>query len=217
MSDNTPTERFDLTPTGQETGDVAVAKKSNTLLYVLIGIGVLLLLGILAVLISTLANGSGQPIAAETPSPSVSESASPTPSETPSQAPSESASQSPSETNAAPPANDTKPGFTSFTAPKVESGCASGPNFVFNPTIRVSWKTKNAESVWFVQGTSDAVDSQFKKLPKNGDQDDFPDGIPEFPCSQPSATYTLTILGTDGSHLSKQWTVKNTSPAPAQN
>jgi hypothetical protein len=220
MSDNTPTERFDLTPTGQETGDVAVAKKSNTLLYVLVGIGVLLLLGILAVLISTIANGSGQPIAAVTPSPSASESASPTPSETPSEAPSEAppASAAPSASaTSAPPVADTKPGFTSFVAPKSTAACSSGPNFTFSPTIKVSWKTKNAQSVWFVQGTSDAVDSQYLELPTNGNQNNFPDPIPEFPCMQSSATYTLTILGTDGSHVSKSWTVKNLSPAPAQN
>jgi hypothetical protein len=217
MSDNTPTERFD-SPSPAANDGAPVAKR-NPLLYLLIGIGALLLIALVTVIVLMLNRGTGQPVAAVGPDSSRSATPSPDSSNLPSASASavQSAAPSAKPTNAAPPPADTKPGFTSFVVPTKESGCSSGPNFSNTPTIKVSWKTKNAESVWFVQGTDDAANSGYLKVPNNGNQDNFQYGAPDFPCNEKSATYTLTIVGTDGSHLSKHWTVKNTSPPPATN
>jgi hypothetical protein len=217
MSDNTPTERFDSPAPAANDG--AVVKKRNSLLYLLIGIGTLLLLALVTVIILMLNRGTGQPVAAVGPDSSQSASPSSDSSDLPSASPSAVNSASPStapsakQTNAPPPPPaDTKPHFTTFQVPTQESGCGTGPNFSFVPPIKVKWVAVNAASVWFVQGTSDAVESQYQQLPTSGNQNDFkPYGPPNFTCNGQSATYTLTILGTDGSHFSKHWTVKDTS------
>jgi hypothetical protein len=47
------------------------------------------------------------------------------------------------------------------------------------------------------------------QLPINGDQNDFQYPV-TLQCDQDKTTFTITLLGSDGSHLSKSWTVKNT-------
>jgi hypothetical protein len=210
VSDNTPTERFDAP---QAAGGEPAVRGPNRLLYVLIALGLALLLALITVIVLMLTRGNGQLVAAESPSPNPGISAGPSvsASSAPSVSESEPPSPSASQTKAA-PKPDTKPHFTTFNVPKEESGCSKADNFAFYPTVKVTWFAVNAESVWFVQGTDDAADSQYLELPKKGDQDDFPNNsTPQFPCNGQPATYTLTIVGTDGSHYSKHWTVKDTS------
>lgn len=57
-------------------------------------------------------------------------------------------------------------------------------------------------------GTDDAVDSGFMQVPTAGDESDFPYPL-QFPCNQDTQKYTLTLLGTNGQHVSKTWTVTN--------
>jgi hypothetical protein len=210
VSDNTPTERFDAPQAAS--GDAAV-RRPNRLLYVLIALGLALLLALIVVIVLMLNRGNGQLVSAGSPSPNpnISDGPSVSASTAPSLSKNESPSPSASQTKAA-PKPDTKPHFTTFNVPKEESGCSKADNFVFYPTVKVKWAAANAESVWFVQGTDDAADSQYLKLPIKGNQDDFPDNsAPQFPCNGQPATYTLTIVGTDGSHYSKHWTVTDTS------
>jgi hypothetical protein len=206
---NTPTERLD-------TSGAVEATRSRGLLYALIGLGALLLVGIVVIVVLLLGNNSGQPVASgSNPSPGASASAepgvSPVESDAPSASPAESPSPSASQTVAAPPP-DTKPHFTSFTVPKTEDGCSSGPNYSFTPKAKFSWTTKNAASVWFIYGTQDAANQQYMKVPKNGNQNDLQYGAPDFPCGKGNKlVFTLTIVGTDGSHLSKTGVTKDTS------
>jgi hypothetical protein len=207
MSDNTPTERFDSVAPEAATGDSAAAGR-RPLLIALVAVGSLLLIAII-VLIIALSGRASEP-AAVAPTPLQTPSLSPTPSESPS----ESASATPSAEPAAPstPAPSTSPAFSRFNAPKTEDGCyySEAPNYTPPAVVvKVKWKAVNAESVWFIQGTDDAADSMFMQVPLEGDQDDFPYPF-DFGCNTESNTYTMTIVGTDGSHKSKTWKVKNT-------
>jgi hypothetical protein len=49
-------------------------------------------------------------------------------------------------------------------------------------------------------------------VPKSGNQDDVygSPGSMEFPCYQGQQKYTLTVVGTNGEHFNKSFTVKNT-------
>jgi flagellar basal body-associated protein FliL len=210
MSDNTPTERFEsVAPHGTPaTKNAAVPRP---LLIALVAVGSLLLIAVVVLIIS-LSSKTGTPIVSA-PIPSVAPSVASSPSESPSQSGSESApatpSAEPTET-AAPPS--TAPAFSTFTAPKTEDDCyySEAPNFTPPPVhVKVAWKAVNAASVWFIQGTDDAADAQFLEVPIEGNQDDFPYPI-DFACNSGSNTYTMTMVGTDGSHKSKTWKVKNT-------
>lgn len=201
MSDSTPTKKLD---TIDDDG-----KKSRTLLYVLIGIGALLLVAII-VLIATLLNGQAAPAVSASPSPSLS-SPSPTPTETaasPSPTPSQVEEEEP---EPQPVPEPTGARFKSFSAPSSEAGCSpGGPGFPeTRPLLKVTWSTAGADEAWFVMGTSDAADSGFMQIPLNGNQSDFQYPI-EFNCSNPSTTYTITLVAPDGDHVSKSWTVTNT-------
>jgi hypothetical protein len=77
--------------------------------------------------------------------------------------------------------------------------------------VKVSWTTVRATSAWIVQGTSDAADSGFMKIPVDGNESDFPYSI-DFQCGSASSTYTITLVGNNGKHVSTHWTVTNTSP-----
>ncbi|WP_206426086.1 hypothetical protein [Nakamurella antarctica] len=103
------------------------------------------------------------------------------------------------------------PTFETLTTPMTEASCSmGGPGFdPTRPPVKVSWTSTKAAQAWFVQGTSDAADSGYMQIPVNGTQADFPFEI-QFACGTDSSTYTITLVGTDGSHLSKSWTVQNT-------
>jgi hypothetical protein len=206
MSDNTPTERFDA-PLASEPADEAA--KSRTLLYVLIGVGVLLLV-VIIILIATLLGRPAATTGDSTPAPTQTESATPTPTPTetsPSPAPEPEQTEAPPP----PPAEPTGARFKTFNAPSSESGCsAGGPGFPeTRPLLKVSWTTAGADEAWFVMGTSDAADSQYMQIPLNGSQADF-QYEQQFNCNDASTTYTITLVAPNGDHVQKHWTVTNT-------
>lgn len=208
MSDNTPTERFDL-PAATAVDDDG--PKSKTLLYILIGVGALLLVAVI-ILIATLAGrnsaDSGDAIAptssasAPSPTPTVTESTVASPSPTPEEtAPAEEPAPAPEPTGAR---------FKTFNASATESCSSGGPGAdPFIPLVHVSWSTAGADEAWFVMGTSDAADSQYMQIPLNGSQADF-QYEQLFNCSQEKTKYTITLVAPDGTHVSKTWTVTNT-------
>jgi hypothetical protein len=115
------------------------------------------------------------------------------------------------------PAPAVAPSFTTFTVPRMERGCSNNGNRggggdgggqEQSASIQVTWATANAAEVWIVQGTSDAANAQFMQLPTSGNQSDFPNPI-AYDCSQPTNTFTMTLVGSDGVHVSKSWTVVN--------
>ncbi|HEY5230371.1 MAG TPA: hypothetical protein VIJ11_05730 [Galbitalea sp.] len=209
MSDDTPTERFDAqTP---PTAPAEVKQKSR--LPILLGIvgGVLLLTVIL--LLVLLLKGQGTPLAAGTsnpiasPTPSVSTSPTTAPS-TPTPTPVASHTTAPPP----PPPQSTDAAFTKFIVQTAINSCSSGPYYTGTPpTVNVTWATIRADSAWIVQGTSDAAVSGFMQIPLNGNQSSFAYSL-DFSCGEPSDTYTITLVGSNGKHVSKSWTIKNTSP-----
>ena len=185
MSDNTPTERFDAVAGGA----ADEVKKSRTLLYVIIGIGVLLLVAII-ILIATLL-GRPQDTASGDPTPSVTatESASPTPTATEA-----SPEPEPEETEDAPPPPPPAPvpGFDSFSA-QSDAGCQDGDT---QKQLTFSWSSDDAVRAYIGVQTNNA-----KAAPYEGD-------LPPvytytnlyYNCDQDSQYYTVTLEDGSG-HL----------------
>ncbi|MEO8093486.1 MAG: hypothetical protein ABI632_01005 [Pseudolysinimonas sp.] len=215
MSDETPTERINA---GEMQEDLKDEKaKSKGLLIGLVAAGALLLVAII-VLGFFLLGRSAAPGVDALPTPTSTDvvvpSDSPSPGETPIETPAATAEptaepSAPTQTSQ-PQAPATGAAFTQFS-PTKQVACDKGaPNFTPDPpAIKISWKTVRTDSAWIVQGTSDAADSQFMQIPLNGNQSNFQYTL-QFPCFQANATYTITLVGSDGHHLSKSWKVTNT-------
>jgi hypothetical protein len=210
MSDDTPTQRL---PQSGDAGElVEERKKSRTLLFILIGVGAALLIAIIVLIVILVTPRAGTvPVADTTPPPTSSatpsDSPSPTPTPTPTPTVSESAAPPP------PPPPDTSPGFAAFSAPSVkcpepvDSGEEMGPPAI----IKFSYTAKNAQSVWFIFGNEDAADQGVFEMPLTGDQDDIYGSADPiyFPCNGASTTMTLTVVGNNGEHVNKTFTITN--------
>jgi cytoskeletal protein RodZ len=217
MSDDTPTQKFPSASDEVKEDLQEEKQKSKGLLIGLIAAGALLLVAIV-VLVFFLGRATGQPQAGDTQTSTPSASDGPTPgaSETPGALPTPTAvpTEEPVDDgdDAAPPPPPPPTGaaFTTFS-PKSQVRCEfSAPGFdPPTPIVEISWKTVRADSAWIVQGTSDAADSGFMQIPLNGNQSDFQYEL-QFPCFQANATFTITLVGSDGHHVSKSWTIKNT-------
>ena len=218
MSDDTPTERFDgikdATPSAP--GSPPPRKNARGPLIALIILGVLLVAAVVVVVVILVGRSSGSLSASVTgpvQSPGASDSGTPGPVDVTPTAPANT--PKPVTTHKAPPPQPTGAAFTTFVVPKRESGCSGGPDYTgAPPTVKVTWATIRANSAWIVQGTSDAADSQFMQIPLSGNQSDFQNEF-DFACGGQSNTYTITLVGQDGKHVSRSWTVKNTSEAPS--
>ena len=208
MSDDTPTQRFDAQPPVATSGE----PKKKSRLAVILGIvgGILLLVVILLVVLLVKSQGTPQAAGTNIPIATTTPSATPTVT-TPPVTP--TASQSTSHTTAPPPPpTSTDAAFTKFVVQTAINSCSSGPYYTGTPpTVNVTWATVRTDSAWIVQGTSDAADSGFMQIPVSGNQSNFPYEI-DFSCDTPSSTYTITLVGSNGKHVSKSWTIKNTSP-----
>lgn len=200
-----------------ESGELTEEKKKNRALLIIIGaVGAILVAAVIVLLIFVL-GGNGttggsnvDPSNSQSASPTPTESDSPTPSATPSDPPSATPAPTVTVTAAPPPPPPSGPAFTVF-APDTTVTCQYGnpPNFSPPPPkIEVRWETQKASQVWFIMGTDDAVNSGFMQVPTAGDEGNFPYEI-DYPCNQTSQKFTMTILGTNGQHVSKTWTVKN--------
>ena len=107
-----------------------------------------------------------------------------------------------------PPSNDVE--IDDFDATS-EVDCSSqtqNPEF-----IEFSWSSTNGIVAYFAVGAVNNAETQGMgwTLPPNGGTSDFPSGyFPyEYQCSNPSQTFTITIVGTNGSRDSAQVTVTN--------
>lgn len=212
MSDD-PTQRLDMSPGGEPAPDAAATSRDRrTLLIVLIVIGAAVLIGlIVTVVLLLLGTGRPQALATASATPTTA-GAEPTPvatSAVPRPTATSTADGSGSQSGGTTP-QPTGGVFTAFTAPATVRCEAPATNFTPPPIkVRVSWQTIRTDSVWFVQGTSDAADSQYMQVPVSGSQEDFPYEV-DFACGSASATYNLTLVGSDGRHVQKIWTVTNT-------
>lgn len=211
MSDDTPTQRFDAagdSPTERLATPVATVpveeRKSRRLIIILASIGGALLLAVLIVLIVLLTRGDGAPVALPTSSA--------TPGATPSLTPSASASPAPSPTATTPPppppAPTTDPEPPSTALEITEFGAApSGTCVSGQAPLNVKWSSDNGAAAYIGVNTNDAQTAgQGWDLPPSGDQGDFPDPL-YFQCGNGSQSYTITIVGTDGTKQSKKVTV----------
>ena len=210
MSDDTPTQRFD-TPAAPPAAPEQPQRKSNRLLPLAIIVGAILVAAIVVLVVVLVTRGnSGQVVALSTNTPTPTTSATqtpPSPSATPTPTP------TPSHTTAPPPPpQSTDPAFTKFVVQSAINSCSSGPYYTGTPpTVKVTWNTVRTASAWIIQGTDDAADARFMQIPVNGNETNFPYSI-DFACGTASSTYTITLVGTNGKHVSRHWTVKNTSP-----
>ena len=207
MSDDTPTQRFDVpAPDGP---DEPEEKKSRALMIALIIVGAVLLLAIIILVVVLAARGTGSPSAGQSTTSS-SSSAPSTPSDTPSSTP----SSTPTATTAPPPpSND--PVINSFTTGSTTVLCnESAPQGDHQP-ISFTWSTSKAAKVYFGVDTDDAsTASLFDNLPASGNSnDDFPDGYNhgsyEYPCTALSTKFTLTVVADNGHKASKSITIAN--------
>lgn len=213
MSDETPTERL-----AEATEELAEERKrSSALMIALIVIGVLLLAGVVTVLVILLTRTPAEsaaplPTPVDTPSATPSESATPVESVTPSPTPTPTPTPKPTATSQPQPQPqpDNKGAFTSFSNTKTVSCNSTFPPGYTIPKVSFSYSTKNASSVWFIMGGGDAADAGAFPMPLSGNQSDVYGDTIEYPCGQASQKYTLTIVGKDGQHVSKTFTVKNT-------
>jgi hypothetical protein len=230
MSDDTPTQRFpNQGDDATERINTAIAQddlqeekqKSRGLLVGLIIAGALLLAAIIVlvfVLGQNANNGGGNDALPTTPPTTSDPTIAPTDeaSATPDPTPSATETDSPDDNGDGdsgdgqsdpPPA--TGAAFTKFD-PKGQVECdKGGPNFSPPPPpIKISWATVRTTSAWIVGGTSDAADSHFMQIPLHGNQGDFQYEL-DFPCFQKSTKFTITLVGTDGKHVSKTWKVTN--------
>lgn len=202
MSDDTPTQRIgtpDETPVAAANGQRD--KGSRGLLIALIAIGALLLIAVVVLLI-VLLSGNGKPAASGTATPSPTQSsASPTPSATP------SATPTPTQTATAPPPPppSTKPSITGYSISPAQLDCSQG-----TPNLSIHWSSVNGKNAYFGVNTDDAMTGGMGwVLPPSGSDADFPDGYRPYPalCGNDSTEYTITILGNDGTKVSKKFTV----------
>jgi len=172
------------------------AKSSKRLILILSIAGGVLLLVVIALVFLLLGRslGEGEVVASTSPTPTESASASPTP--------------APSETQAAPVDNSVR--FTSFAAPTTVM-CDAGDedNQPPKPEIQVSWASANAVEAWYSPSNEDAKDDGYMKVPLSGNQNNLTDEH-LFPCfHDETADYTITLVGANGQHVSKHWTVTN--------
>ena len=215
MSDDTPTERFDAASEDAPTQrlDTAAAPGSvehgtnRRLIIILSIIGGLLLVAVLFVLLLLLARGSGTPTALPTATATPTATTTPTKSATPTPTPTKTPTPTPTAT-VAPPSKDAQ--VTQLVA-HTTSECNSKTN---NPVYaEISWASTNGIAAYFGVNTDDAqANGQGWTLPPSGTQNDFPSGYSpyQFPCSNASIDYTITVVGANGTKDSKRITLVNT-------
>jgi hypothetical protein len=113
------------------------------------------------------------------------------------------------DTSAAPSQPPPPPGvFTVFTVPQSQQCRAHGGPGKQQQQVdaQVTWATTNATQVWVAPGTADAASAGKEQVPLSGNQDAFPDPLP-IDCAEKSVTFTMTLVGADGAHVSRTWTV----------
>ena len=94
--------------------------------------------------------------------------------------------------------------FTLFSPGQHDVTCKHSP--FGDPELEINWASKQSVSAWIGIDVDDAYG--LVEIPVTGESDDLPDDF-VFPCHQPQATFTITLVGEDGGHDSKSWTLLN--------
>lgn len=167
------------------------ARRRKILIWILVGLAALLVVA-LAVLLTVLALGRED----ETPAPGSSSSRSATPSQ----------SATPSATPTALPSID------AFTASTSTVECAWDGSGVGE--VLLDWTVSGGENI-AIAGAADFVDATEQPIEDHLEPTMTGYAV-EYPCSAPTWTYTLTMIGTDGEHRSASIPVsRNLAPSPA--
>ncbi|GAB3606071.1 hypothetical protein GCM10027413_14800 [Conyzicola nivalis] len=169
------------------------AKKSRTLLYWLIGIGVVLLIAVIVLLVTLFSNPDDAAVApTPTPTQSAAPSAAPAPTEEP-----EEEEPAPAPSPSAPPAAG--PTFATFTAP-TSAECEAEEG---EAPLVFSWSSDNAVRAYFGVGTQNAaINPTESDLPPTATFDEVP-----YDCAVPSQVYTVTLEDELGALASRTVTV----------
>jgi hypothetical protein len=129
---------------------------------------------------------------------------------TPSSAPTSSTPTAPAQTPPPPVTQAPPPApaglFTSFTTPASQQ-CDKHGKGRDSVEAQVAWVTQDATQVWVAAGTADAVSAGGQQAPLSGDQDDLETPL-VLDCASPSETFTMTLIGSNGAHVSRTWTVE---------
>ena len=197
MSDSTPTRPFDP-PNPEAQSAAEPQKKPRGLLIALIAVGALILIALIILLI-VLLGGNGKPVAVGTTTPSPTASQTPTPTTAP------TPTATPTTPPPPPPPPSTSPAITAYTISPAKLDCSGS-----TPNLSIHWTSVNGTHAYFGVNTADAMTGGMGwVLPPTGSDADFPDGYRPYPalCGNDSTEYTITILGNDGTKVSKKFTV----------
>ena len=74
------------------------------------------------------------------------------------------------------------------------------------PTLEIGWASEYAVSAWIWFDTDDAYGAV--EIPVSGESTDIPASF-TYPCDHAEATFTITLVGEDGGHVSDSWTLTN--------
>jgi hypothetical protein len=186
MSDDTPTLRLATTPPPAPPPPPPAARpeppsRGPLVAFILLAILVVAAIGVLVWVLMGRANTSAQ--SANTPTATDTSAAPAAPSQPPS-----------------PPG-----AFSAFTVPSSQQ-CRGHGKDQQPVDAQVTWATTNATQVWVSQGTTDAESAGTLQVPLSGDQNSFPDPL-SIDCNDRSETFTMTLVGADGAHVSRTWTV----------
>lgn len=205
MSD-APTQRLEPTPDAAQPGAPGPRRGRGPVIALIVVAALLAAAVVVALVLVLLPHGAPVAVSTTSATPTTS-SAAPSPTAS-SPAPSPTATAK----SGSGGSGGSRPSGGSFTSlqPTSPVMCSTGGPYTqpVRPDIQVSWSTAHAQSVWIVAGTSDAADSKYMKLPTTGSEKDFSEPI-GYQCSQKSEVFTLTLVGDDGTHVSKQFTIEN--------
>ena len=186
MTDNVPTLRLPTTPppippSAPPPAPPGRPSRGPMILFIVLSVLVVVAIGFLVWILIGRANATTQAVN--------------TPGATETSAPPSTPSQPP------PP-----PGtFTVFTVPPSQQ-CKGHGKDQQDVDAQVTWATTNATQVWVAPGTTDAASAGVEQIPLSGNQDNFPDPL-SIDCNSGSETFTMTLVGADGAHVSRTWTV----------
>jgi hypothetical protein len=224
MSDNTPTEPFSQSagmppatpPTTPPGTPGSNEPKSRRPLITLLVIGGIVLVAILVTVGIFVGRGMSGTQASATSSPTLF--ATPTP--TPSAAPVHSATPAPTSGSStrhttAPSTPSNAPAIQVFLVNNSTNPVVYCNTQAPNPPeidLTFKWASTNVSEVYFGVNTNDASEGPyFSNLPPSGDNSDFPQGNQTFAyqCPQEQSEYTLTVVNSHGTKVSRSVTVLN--------
>jgi predicted nucleic acid-binding Zn ribbon protein len=206
MSDDTPTQRIPQDEIGEEL--VEERQKSRTLMYILIGVGAVLIIAIIVLLVFLFSGDKGTPRAGSTPSPSPTPTANATPTSSPTPTATPTPEPVPTVTVTSAPQPPSDDGNAKITAYSISPTTCDTPGDTV--TLRVTWKSTNGNIAYFGVNTTDAQSSGMGwGLPASGSDADFPSGYSPYQvtCPEDQVSYTITVVG-NGSKSSKTVTLK---------